>query len=37
MDYYCNVRDKTIINKPRNKHNQTKSHYFMKKLCDKYL
>ena len=30
MDYYCNVCDKTIINKPRNKHNKTKSHYFMK-------
>ena len=31
MDYYCNVCDKTIINKPRNKHNKTKSPYFMKK------
>ena len=30
MDYYCNICDKTIINKPRNKHNKTKSLYFMK-------
>ena len=30
MNYYCNVCDKTIINKPRKKHNKTKSHYFMK-------
>ena len=30
MRYYCNVCDKTIINKPRNKHNKTKSPYFMK-------
>ena len=30
MDYYCNICDKTIINKLRNKHNQTKSHHFMK-------
>ena len=30
MDYYCNICDKTIFNKPRNKHNKTKSHYFMK-------
>ena len=30
MDYHCNICDKTIINKPRNKHNKTKSHYFMK-------
>ena len=27
---YCEICDKTIINKPRNKHNRTKSHYFMK-------
>ena len=27
---YCEICDKTIINKPRNKHNKTKSHYFMK-------
>ena len=30
MDFYCNVCDKTIINKPRNKHNKTRSHYLMK-------
>ena len=30
MSYYCNVCDKTMINKPRNKHYKTKSHYFMK-------
>ena len=36
MDYYCNVCDKTIINKPRKKYNKTKSLYFMKN-CDKYL
>ena len=30
MSYYCNVCDKTIFNKPRNKHNKKKSHYFMK-------
>ena len=30
MDYYCNVCDKTINNKPRNKHNKTKIHHSMK-------
>ena len=30
MDYYCNVCDKTIINEPRDEHNKTKSHHFMK-------
>ena len=30
MDCYCNVCGETIINKPRNKHNKTRSHYFMK-------
>ena len=30
MSYYCEICDKTIISKPRNKHNKTKSHYFMK-------
>ena len=30
MSYFCNVCDKTIITKSRKKHNQTKSHYFMK-------
>ena len=28
--FYCEIRDKTIITKPRNKHNKTKSHDFMK-------
>ena len=28
--FYCEICDKTIINKPRNKHNKTKSHDFMK-------
>ena len=28
--FYCQICDKTIINKPRNKHNKTKSHDFMK-------
>ena len=30
MENYCNVCDKTIINKPRKKYKKTKSHYFMK-------
>ena len=30
MDYYCAIYDKSINDKPRNKHNKTKSHYFMK-------
>ena len=30
MSYYCEICDEAIINKPRNKHNKTKSHYFMK-------
>ena len=30
MDYYCNICDKSINYKPRNKHNKTKRHYFMK-------
>ena len=30
MDYYCEICDKTINDKPRNKHNKTKRHYFMK-------
>ena len=30
MDYYSNICDKTITNKPRNKHNKKKSHSFMK-------
>ena len=30
MGYYCEICDKTIINKSRNKHNKTKRHYFMK-------
>ena len=28
--FYCEICDKTIINKPRNKHDKTKSHDFMK-------
>ena len=28
--FYCEICDKTIFNKPRNKHNKTKSHDFMK-------
>ena len=28
--FYCEICDKTIINKPRNKHNKSKSHDFMK-------
>ena len=30
MDYYCEICDKSINDKPRNKHNKTKGHYFMK-------
>ena len=30
MDYYCNICDKSINDKPRNKHNKRKRHYFMK-------
>ena len=30
MDYYCEICKKSIKNKPRNKHNKTKGHYFMK-------
>ena len=30
MDYYCEICNKSIKDKPRNKHNKTKSHYFMK-------
>ena len=30
MRYFCKICDKTIINKPRNKHNKTKSLYFRK-------
>ena len=30
MDYYCNICDKSINDKPRNKHNTTKRHVFMK-------
>ena len=36
MDYYCNICDKTINHKSKNRHNKSKSHYF-EKLCDKYL
>ena len=28
--FYCEICDKTIINKPTHKHNKTKNHYFMK-------
>ena len=31
MDYYCNICDKKINHKSKNKHNKTKRHYFMKK------
>ena len=31
MDFYCNICDKSINDKPRNKHNKTKRHHFMKK------
>ena len=30
MDYYCNICDKTINHKSKNRHNKTKGHYFMK-------
>ena len=30
MDYYCNICDKSINNKPRSKDNKTKRHYLMK-------
>ena len=31
MDYYyCIICDRSINDKPRNKHNKTKSYYFMK-------
>ena len=30
MSYYCNICDKSINDKPRNKHNKTKRHFFMK-------
>ena len=30
MDYYCNICEKSINDKPRNKHNKTKRHVFMK-------
>ena len=30
MDYFCNICDKSINHKPRNKHDKTKGHYFMK-------
>ena len=30
MDYFCNICDKTINHKSRNKHNETKRQYFMK-------
>ena len=30
MDYYCAICDRSINDKPRNKHNRTKRHYFMK-------
>ena len=30
MDYNCNICDKSINDKPRNKHNKTKRHVFMK-------
>ena len=29
---YCEICDKTIINKPRIKHNKTKSQYFLKNM-----
>ena len=28
--FYCEICDKRIINKSKNKHDKTKSHYFMK-------
>ena len=30
MNYYCNICDKTINHKSRNKHIKTKRHYFLK-------
>ena len=30
MDYYCNICDKTINHKSKNRHNKTERHYFMK-------
>ena len=30
MDYYCNICDKTINLKSKNRHNKTKGHYFTK-------
>ena len=30
MDYYCNICDKTINQKSKNRHNRTKRHCFMK-------
>ena len=30
MEYYCNICDKSINDKPRNKHNNTKRHVFVK-------
>ena len=30
MDYYCEICDKSINDKHRNKHNKAKCHYFMK-------
>ena len=31
MDCYCNISDKTMNHKSRNKHDRTKRHYFMEK------
>ena len=31
MTYHCNICDKSINRKSRNKHNKLKRHYFMKK------
>ena len=30
MSYYCNICDKTMNHKSRNRHNRAKRHYFMK-------
>ena len=30
MDYYCAICDRSINEKLRNKHNQTKRHYLLK-------
>ena len=30
MDFYCNICDETINHKPKNRHNKTKGHYFIK-------